>query len=67
MSIAKVMELSAESPESLEHAIRVGIKRASATVDHIQSAWVKEQNVKVEDGKITSYRVNMKVTFILKD
>jgi len=67
MSVAKVMEITSESPESFEHAIRVGIKRASNTVENIRSAWVKEQQVTVEDGRITSYRVNLKVTFILND
>ena len=67
MSVAKVMEITSESPESFEHAIRVGLKRASNTVENIRSAWVKEQQVSVEDGRITSYRVNLKVTFILKD
>ena len=67
MSVAKVMEITSESPESFEHAIRVGIKRATNTVENIRSAWVKEQQVTVEDGRITSYRVNLKVTFILKD
>ncbi len=67
MSVAKVMEITSESPESFEHAIRVGIKRATNTVENIRSAWVKEQQVSVEDGRITTYRVNLKVTFILKD
>jgi flavin-binding protein dodecin len=66
MSVAKVIEISAESPESFEDAIRRGIARATETVENIRSAWVKEQQVKVENGKITEYRVDMKVTFLLR-
>lgn len=66
MSVAKIIEITAQSPESFEAAIREGIARASETVQNIQSAWVKEQQVKVENGKITSFRVDLKVTFLLK-
>ena len=67
MSVAKVIEISAESPKSFEAAVAEGIARASKTVDNIQGAWVKEMQVSVEDGRITAYRVNMKITFILSD
>jgi flavin-binding protein dodecin len=67
MSIAKVIEISAESPESFEAAIREGITRASKTVKQIQAAWVKEQEVKVRDNQIVAYRVFLKVTFVLED
>ena len=66
MSVAKVTEISASSKESFDDAIKKGIKRADETLDKIQGAWVNEMKVKVDDGEITEYRVNMKVTFILK-
>jgi dodecin len=66
MSIAKIIEISAESDKGFEDAIRQGIKRAEATIKNIKSAWVKEQQVTVEDGQIVSYRVNLKITFILE-
>jgi len=65
MSVAKVIEISSESPVSFEEAISEGIERASKTVHNIKSAWVKNQSVAVQDGKITKYRVDLKVTFIL--
>jgi hypothetical protein len=67
MSVAKVTELTASSEESFEDAIRDGIARASRTIRHIQAAWVNEQSVKVEDGVVSEYRVNMRVTFLLED
>lgn len=65
MSVGKVIEISSTSPESFEVAIREGIKRAHKTVKNIQSAWVKEESVDVEKGKVVGYRVNLKVTFLL--
>lgn len=67
MSVAKVTEISAASKESFDDAIKKGIKRADETLDKIQGAWVNEMKVKVDDGDIIEYRVNMKVTFVLKD
>ena len=67
MSVAKVSEISASSKVSFEDAVKQGIERADKTLDKIQGAWVSEMKVEVEDGKITKYRVNMRVTFILKD
>ena len=65
MSIAKVSEISATSKKSFEDAIVSGIARANKTLRNVRSAWVKEQKVTVENGKITSFRVDMKVTFVL--
>lgn len=65
MSVAKVIEISAESATSFEDAVNEGVKRAHETVKNIKSAWVKSQQVVVEGGKVTSYRVDLKVTFIL--
>lgn len=67
MAIAKVTEIWSASTKSFDDAVRIGIERASKTLQNIKSAWVQEQKAKVENGKITEYRVNMKVTFILKD
>ncbi len=66
MSIAKVTEIIAESKDSFDDAVRQGIKRATKTLDGVTSAWVQDQTVKVEKGKITEYRVHLKVTFVLK-
>ena len=65
MSVAKIIEISAESPKSFEDAIVQGIIRASKTVHGIKSAWVKEQHVVVEKGQVALYRVDLKVTFVL--
>ena len=67
MSIARVTEISATSEDSFEDATRKGIKRASKTLRNVVSAWVKEQTVKVEKGKIAHYQVNLMVTFLLDD
>lgn len=65
MTVAKVTEISAESATSFEDAIQQGLDRAAKTLHGIKGAWVKEQKVKVEDGKIVSFRVDLKVTFVL--
>ena len=67
MSVAKVLEISASSTKSFEDAIQTGINRVNTSVDQVQGAWIQEQKVVVEAGKITEYRVNMKVTFIVQD
>ena len=64
-SVAKVIEISAESSESFEDAIRHGIEKATGTIHDIRSAWVESQQVKVEDGKVVAFRVDLKVTFVL--
>jgi flavin-binding protein dodecin len=65
MSIAKIIEISCESSKSFEDAIVSGIARASKTVHNIKSAWVKEQHVVIDTGKVALYRVDLKVTFVL--
>ncbi|MGD2122793.1 MAG: dodecin family protein [Gemmatimonadota bacterium] len=65
MSVAKVIEVSARSPESFEDAAKIGVERASETVDNIQGVWIKEMKADVKDGKLAAYRVDMKVTFVL--
>ncbi|MEM7491544.1 MAG: dodecin family protein [Pseudomonadota bacterium] len=67
MSIARVTEISATSPTSFDDAVAQGIERANATLRGVTSAWVKEQQVRVTDGKIDHYQVNMMVTFVLED
>ena len=66
MSVAKVTEISCASSESFEDAIEKGIVRADKTLDKVKGAWISEMKVDVENGKVTNYRVNMKVTFVLK-
>lgn len=65
MSVAKIIEISCESPKSFEDAVQDGITRASKTIHNIKSAWVKEQHVVVENNKVAMYRVDLKVTFVL--
>ncbi len=67
MPVAKISEISSSSPKSFSDAVENGIERANDTLENITGAWVKEQKVDVEDGKIARYRVTMKVTFVLKD
>lgn len=67
MSVARITEISASSPKGFDDAVRSGISRANETLDNIRGAWVEDQEIVVEDGKITDYRVKMKVTFVLKD
>lgn len=65
MSVAKVIELTSTSTKSFEDAIQKGIARADKTLKNVEGAWIKEQKVVVTDGKITAYRINMLVTFVL--
>jgi dodecin len=67
MSVAKVTEIIASSPKSFEDAIAKGIARADKTLKNIRGAWIAEQKVAVEKGKVVEYRVTMRVTFVLKD
>ena len=66
MSVARVTEISSTSTKSFEDAVEQGIARATETLRNDKSAWVKEQTVRVENGKIASYQVNMMVTFVLE-
>jgi hypothetical protein len=67
MSVARVVEISSTSKKSFEDAIVQGIARANKTLREIRSAWVKEQEVQVDAGKIAAYKVNLMVTFVLED
>jgi hypothetical protein len=65
MAIARVTEISATSPQSFEDAIKQGLDRANQTLRNVKSAWIKEQQVRLEGGAISEYQVNMLVTFVL--
>ncbi len=67
MTIARVTEISSTSPDSFDDAARRGIERATQTLRNVQSAWIKEQTVTVENDAVSAYRVNMVVTFVLED
>lgn len=67
MSVAKVTEITATSKKSFEDAIEKGISRTNKTLRNVKGAWIKSMKVDCEDGKVTAYRVDMKVTFVLAD
>jgi dodecin len=67
MSVARITEISSTSTKSFEGAINVGIERAGNTLRNLKGAWVKDQEVTVENGRIASYKVILKVTFVLDD
>ncbi len=66
MSVARVTELSATSETSFEDAIQQAVTRAASTLRGVEGAWIKDQNILIEDGKITGYRVNVEITFVLE-
>ena len=67
MSVAKVIEIISSSKKSFEDAVAQGVAKAADSIHDITGAWVKEQSVKVTNGKVSEYRVNLKVTFVLKE
>jgi len=67
MSVAKVTEVIASSTKSFDDAVEQGVKRADKTLKNIKSVWIKDQKAVVDGGKITEYRVTMKVSFVLTD
>ena len=67
MSVARVTELSVVSDTSFEDAIQQGVARATSSLRGVEGAWIKDQNVEIEDNNITGYRVNMEVTFVLEE
>ena len=67
MSIARITEISSTSTKSFEDAIQIGIKRATETLRNVRSAWVKEQQIKIESNSIVEYQVNMMITFVLDE
>jgi len=67
MTVAKIIEISSSSSKSFEDAISIGIAKASETIKQITGAWVAEQKVVVKNGKVSEYRVNLRVSFVLAD
>lgn len=67
MSIARVTEVISSSPKGFEDAVNRGIERAAETLDNITGAWVQDQKVVVENGKVSAYRVSLKISFVLND
>ena len=67
MSVARVTEIIAASNESFDDAIRAGVARAAKTLKNVKGAWVQDQELILDDGKIKEYRVHLKVTFVLTD
>ena len=67
MTIARVTEISATSPDSFDDAVKRGVARATKTLKNVTSAWVKEQSVRVENDTIKHYQVNLMVTFVLTE
>jgi hypothetical protein len=67
MTVAKITEITSTSPKSFDEAVRGGIKRATKTLKNVTGAWIQDQEVEVKNGKISEYRVRLKVTFILTD
>jgi len=66
MSVARITEISASSEKSFEDAIQQGIQRATATLRNVRGAWIKEQEIQVDDNRIVAYKVIMKITFVLE-
>ena len=67
MPVARVTELSATSDQSFEDEVNIGVKRATSTLRNVESAWVKDQNVMIENGNIVGYKVNIAITFVLEE
>jgi hypothetical protein len=67
MSVARITEITAISKKSFDDAVAMGVARANKTLKNVKGAWVKNQEVVVEKGKIVGYKVNLKVTFVLAD
>jgi flavin-binding protein dodecin len=67
MAVAKVTEIIASSTKSFDDAVVNGIRRANETIKNIRGAWIAQEKIKVEGGKITEFRVTMRVTFVLKE
>lgn len=67
MSIARVTEISSTSTKSFEDCIQSGVKRATETLRNVRSAWVKEQQIKIEGNNIVEYQVNLMITFVLDE
>jgi dodecin len=67
MSVARVVEISSTSTKSFEDAVQQGIARATKTLRQVRSAWIKEQEIRIDGERIADYKVNMLITFVLDD
>jgi len=67
MTIARVTEITASSPKSFDDALRHGVERATKTLHNVTGAWIQDQEVRIDDGRIVDYRVHLKVTFVLDE
>ena len=67
LTVARVTEMSAISDQSFEDAVNMAVKRATSTLRNVESAWVKDQNVVIENNNITGYKVNLAITFVLEE
>ncbi|HEX7315907.1 MAG TPA: dodecin family protein [Pyrinomonadaceae bacterium] len=67
MSIARITEISSTSTKSFEDAIQSAVTRATKTLRNVRGAWVKEQQIKIDEGKIVEYQVNLMITFVLEE
>lgn len=67
MSIARITEISSTSTKSFEDAVQSGVERATKTLRNVRSAWIKEQQIRIENDKITEYQVNLMITFVLEE
>ena len=66
MTVARITEISSISTVSFEDAVKQGVERANKTLKNVKGAWVKDQEVTVENGKVTGFKVILKVTFVLE-
>jgi flavin-binding protein dodecin len=67
MTVARITEISSVSTVSFQDAIVQGVERANKTLKNVKGAWVKDQEVTIDNGKVTEYKVVLKVTFVLFD
>ena len=67
MSVARITEISSTSAISFDDAVKQGVERASKTLNGVKGAWVSDQNITIDNGKITEYQVKLKITFVLND
>jgi flavin-binding protein dodecin len=67
MTVARVTEMSAISDQSFEDAINMAVNRATQTLRNVESAWVKDQNVLIENNSFQGYKVNVAITFVLEE
>jgi dodecin len=67
MTVARITEISSMSKKSFEDAVAQGVARANKTLKNVKGAWIKDQEVQVEKGKVVGYKVVMKITFVLNE